>query len=73
MENEDARMLTVAHIMEAALADLPTSGVRNGAMGFATNGRKDGEGAGSGTGIPVWYDETSETWRTYATGAAATA
>lgn len=55
------------------LASLPTAGVENGARAFATDGRKDGEGAGAGTGIPVWYDETSASWRTYTTGAAAAA
>lgn len=65
--------LSTNHILEGLLASLPTSGVRNGAQAFATDGRKDGEGAGSGTGIPVWYDLTSTTWRTYTTGAAAVA
>jgi hypothetical protein len=60
------------HVLEGALADLQTrSGLLNGAMGFATDGRKDGEGAGDGTGIPVWWDEASSSWRTYTTGAAA--
>ena len=32
-------------------------------IAFASNGRKSGEGAGLGTGCPVWYDGTN--WRTF--------
>ena len=45
---------------------------RQGAAAFATNGRKDGEGASAGTGVPVWFNETDRTWRTYTTGAEVT-
>ena len=61
------------HLIVGTLAELGTSSYENGAQGFATDGRKDGEGAGLGTGIPVWYDETSVLWRTFTTGAAAAA
>jgi hypothetical protein len=38
-----------------SVANLP-SGVTAGAKAFATNGRKPGEGAGSGTGVEVFFD-----------------
>lgn len=65
--------LSTNHVLKGTLASLPTSGVEDGAMGFATDARKDGEGAGSGTGIPVWFDKTLASWRTFTTGAAAVA
>lgn len=41
---------------------LPTPGsTRN--IAYASNGRKSGEGSGSGTGIPVWSDGSN--WKTY--------
>lgn len=58
-----------------AVAALPTTtGLKTlgkGDMAFATNGRKDGEGAGAGTGVPVFYDGTG--WKSVTTGAAVTA
>jgi hypothetical protein len=50
------KSLTVAGLPAAS-----TAGV--GAAVYASNGRKSGEGAGAGTGIPVWSDGTN--WRTY--------
>ena len=55
--------------MRRTKAALPTGGVRNGAQAFATDGRKDGEAAGAGTGCPVWFNESDRTWRTFTTGA----
>lgn len=46
-----------------AVASLPTSGITAGCTAYATNGRKSGEGVGSGTGVPVWHDGTN--WRTF--------
>jgi hypothetical protein len=44
--------------------NLPTPGAQvRGLSILATNARKAGEGAGTGTGCPVWCDGTS--WRTY--------
>ena len=40
----------------------------DGQLAFCTNGRKVGEGGGSGTGGPVYYDGGS--WRVFATDAA---
>lgn len=37
----------------------------NGMVAYATDGRKQGEGAGNGTGVPVYYDETSGDWIVY--------
>lgn len=45
----------------AGLPSTTTYGV--GSEAFATNGRRAGEGAGTGTGCPVWSDGTN--WRTF--------
>lgn len=47
------------------VAKLP-SGVE-GMIAYATNGRKVGEGAGAGTGVPVYYSNGH--WRVYSTDA----
>lgn len=44
------------------VATLPTPGTA-GRKAQASNGRKSGEGAGVGTGVPVWDDGTN--WKTY--------
>ena len=44
------------------VANLP-NGSYAGQQAFASNGRKSGEGAGSGTGIPAWWDGSM--WRTF--------
>jgi hypothetical protein len=36
-------------------ANLPTTGNAEGDWAYATDGRKTGEGAGAGTGVPVWW------------------
>ena len=41
--------------------------VQAGSQSFATNGRKNGEGAGAGTGVLVFYDGTN--WKACDTGA----
>lgn len=43
-----------------AFADLPTG--FNGRMAFVSDGRKSGEGAGLGTGVPAYYDATAGDW-----------
>lgn len=43
------------------VAQLP-SGDFVGQSAYASNGRKAGEGAGNGTGVPVWND--GSVWRT---------
>lgn len=47
-----------------AVASLPGVQVVDGVrQAFATDGRKSGEGGGSGTGVPVWFDGSD--WRTF--------
>lgn len=52
------------------VAGLPTDKTV-GDWAYATDGRKAGEGAGSGTGLPVWWDGTN--WKAVDTGATAAA
>jgi hypothetical protein len=35
--------------------NLPTTGLSEGDFAYAANGRKTGEGAGAGTGVPCWW------------------
>lgn len=52
----------------ATVASLPAASTDiRGRIAFATNGRKNGEGAGSGTGVLVFCDGTA--WRACDTGA----
>ncbi len=47
-------------------ADLPSTGLGNGTsyitIAFCSNGRKGGEGAGLGTGVPVYWNAASSQW-----------
>ena len=54
------------------VAALPT-GLVVGETTYATNGRKGGEGAGSGTGVPVYWDGVGGTWKTFYGNIAVTA
>lgn len=54
---------------KSTVAALPTGA--EGQMLYATDGRKVGEGAGSGTGVPVYF--SSGQWRVFSTDAAVTA
>jgi len=47
----------------ATLAAGSPGAFKPGTTAFATDGRKSGEGAGSGTGCPVWWDGTN--WLTF--------
>lgn len=52
-------------------ANLPSgANAKEGMVAYCTNGRKNGEGGGSGTGVPVYYADGS--WRTYGADAAVT-
>lgn len=51
------------------VAELPAG--TEGQTAYATNGRKVGEGGGSGTGVPVYWSTGS--WRVYSTDAAVAA
>jgi len=42
-----------------------------GAIAYATDGRKPGEGGGSGTGVPVWFDVSGD-WFSFSSGAVVT-
>jgi hypothetical protein len=66
-QTEEHGPLATAHVLYATVAQLPTANVQSGAMAFATDGRKTGEGVGDGTGVPVYADTTagSTTWRRY--------
>jgi len=50
-----------------AVATLPAAGVNEGDWAYAYDGRKVGEGSGSGTGVPVWWSNGS--WRAVDSGA----
>ena len=52
----------------ATVADLPTAGVGEGDWAYALDGRKAGEGAGSGSGVPVWW--SAGAWFAVDSGAA---
>lgn len=47
-------------------ANLPATGLANGTtyltIAFCSNGRKGGEGAGVGTGVPVYWNAASAQW-----------
>lgn len=53
----------LGNFVVATLPNNPTAGQ----TAYATNGRKVGEGAGNGTGVPVYY--SAGAWRVRATDA----
>lgn len=52
--------LSIYRLPSYTVAGLPAVAFA-GQLSFATDGRKDGEGAGAGTGVLVYYDGTA--WR----------
>lgn len=44
------------------LAPLAAQGSSSGDMLFITDGRKSAEGVGSGTGVPAYYNGTTDSW-----------
>ncbi len=58
-------VLSTETLLARTVAQLPTQGLGNGALAFATDGRKATEAAGSGSGVPVWYDAGAGLWRTF--------
>ncbi len=62
---EEGSPLSTEDLYKALVSTLPASGLRDGARAFATDGRKQGEASDEGTGVPVYYDETSASWRVY--------
>ncbi|MEH6565544.1 MAG: DUF2793 domain-containing protein [Halopseudomonas sp.] len=61
--NVDGSVVCVGPIKPGSftVATLPTAPL-TGAQAYATNGRKAGEGAGAGTGVPVYFQGS---WKTY--------
>lgn len=55
---------TVINLKPSAVADLPAG--RMGDVAMTSDGRKNGEGAGLGTGVLVFHDGTA--WRACDTG-----
>ena len=53
------------------VAQLPSSGLTEGDFAYAKNGRKPGEGAGAGTGVPVFWSNGA--WIAVTSGATVTA
>jgi hypothetical protein len=62
-------VITASGPPQFTVANLPAG--TEGAIAYATNGRKVGQGAGSGTGVPVYFSSTL--WRVYSTDAQVTA
>lgn len=61
------------YMIRSAYADLPTTSptsLSNGRARFVTDGRKAGEGAGAGTGVPAVYSNGA--WRRVEDNAAVT-
>lgn len=58
----------------STLADAPLAadGLVTYACRFISDGRKIGEGAGVGTGVPCYYDPTTDTWYTFSSDVAVT-
>lgn len=56
------------NLLTTTVAQLPKQGVLAGATAYASDGRKAGEGAGDGTGVPVYADPAADgsiVWRVY--------
>lgn len=53
-----------------ANAPLAADGMTTAEMRFITDGRKGGESAGNGTGVPAYYDPTSDSWLNFYDNAA---
>lgn len=64
LESTSEHAMTTWTFLEYALADAPLAadGMSNYAFAVITDGRKDGEGAGNGTGILAMYDPTQDDW-----------
>jgi hypothetical protein len=56
--------LTVIQQTEANLP-LAVDGMAMPEIRWCTNGRKDGEGAGNGTGVYVYYNPSDNTWKRF--------
>lgn len=54
------------------VATLPTT-ASGGTYAWTSNGRKPGEGAGTGTGVPVFFNSATAQWFSFLSGAAVAA
>lgn len=63
------KTLTAPKLTTTTVAGLPAGAT--GMLAFATNGRKNGEGAGNGTGVLVFFDGSN--WIAVDTGATVSA
>ena len=54
--DDNRTTLDAINLFTSTVAGLPRAGVRPGTYAYATDGRRPGEGAGEGTGIPIWAD-----------------
>lgn len=63
--------ISIDHVRVKAYYGTSILPVQAGSQAFATDGRKNGEGAGSGTGVLCFYDGTA--WRACDTGASVAA
>ena len=59
----------ISQLTPFKVVQLPTA-PGEGSIAFATNGRKQGEGAGAGTGVPCYY--SNGLWRRYSDDAQVT-
>lgn len=61
------RSETTGGIEADILANAPLSadGATSGDLMFITNGRKAGEGAGVGTGVPAYFNPGTNTWKRF--------
>jgi hypothetical protein len=64
------KLIGIGNLGSFTVANLPNTPV-TGQLAYASNGRKVGEGAGSGTGVPVYFSNGA--WRVYSTDAAVAA
>lgn len=50
-------------VQSLAFADIPTDGIGAGDMLWISDGRKTGEGTGAGTGVLVYYNPATLSWK----------
>lgn len=64
IDTVEAEIDAAATTQEIAFADLPfaVDGMSRYEVRFITDGRKQGETAGNGTGVPCYYDSASDSW-----------
>ena len=60
--SEIAGVTSTFEIMTLADAPLAADGMLAYEVRFISDGRKQGEGAGNGTGVPAYYDPAQDAW-----------